>query len=224
MIHPVFVYHPEHDDPLQLPHDGRGDFLFLGLVGLFGSGDECLVEILLSFGGDLLVGELHSALGKVDALHAAEHFVIPGGVQMLAFAKGQRHMVADGGVHHVQHGFLDVHAVQHLTALGIDDLPLLVHHVVVFQNGLTGLEVAAFHGGLGIFDGTGQHLVLNGGVLIQIELLHHVLDAVAAEQAHQIVLQRDVEPGLAGVTLTAGTAAELIVDPAGFVALGADDE
>ena len=23
MIHPVFVYHPEHDDTLQLPHDGR---------------------------------------------------------------------------------------------------------------------------------------------------------------------------------------------------------
>ena len=97
-------------------------------------------------------------------------------------------MVGDGGVHHVQDGFLQILAVQDLLALVVDDLPLLVHHVVVFQNGLTGLEVAALHGGLGIFDGTGQHLVLNGGVLIQIKLLHHVLDAVAAEQAHQIVL------------------------------------
>ena len=47
---------------------------------------------------------------------------------------------------------------------------------------------------------------------------------LAAEQAHQVVLQAQVEPALAGVALTAGTAAELVVDPAGLVALGADDE
>ena len=150
--------------------------------------------------------------------------MILGGVQMLIFTEGQRHMVADGGVHHVQHGLLDVQTVQHLTALGVDDLALLVHDVIVFQNGLTGLEVAALHGGLGVFDGTGQHLVFDGGILVQIEFLHHVLDAVAAEQTHEVIFQRDIEPGLAGVALTAGTATELIVDPAGFVALGADDE
>ena len=38
------------------------------------------------------------------------------------------------------------------------------------------------------------------------------------------ILQRDIEPGLAGVTLTAGTATQLVVDPAGVVALGTHDE
>ncbi len=113
-----------------------------------------LVEILLSLGGNLHRRRIHGTLGKVDALHAAEHLVIPGGVQMRVFTKGQGHMVADGGVHHVQHGFLDVQTVQYLTALGVDDLTLLVHDVVVFQHGLTGLEVAALHGGLSIFNGT----------------------------------------------------------------------
>ena len=92
------------------------------------------------------------------------------------------------------------------------------------QHGLAGLEVPGLHGGLGVLDGLGQHLVLDGGVLVQVELLHHVLDPLAAEEAHQVVLQGDIEPGLAGVALAAGAAAELVVDPAGFVALCADDE
>ena len=54
--------------------------------------------------------------------------------------------------------------------------------------------------------------------------LHEVRDALAAEQAHEVVLQREIEARLARVALTAGTAAELIVDAAGVVALGADDE
>ena len=45
----------------------------------------------------------------------------------------------------------------------------------------------------------------------------------AAEKPHEVVFQRKVELGHAGVALTAGTAAQLIVDAAGLVALGADD-
>ena len=43
------------------------------------------------------------------------------------------------------------------------------------------------------------------------------------KQAHQVVLQREVELGFARVALPAGTAAQLVVDAAGLVALGADD-
>ncbi|MPN20947.1 hypothetical protein SDC9_168326 [bioreactor metagenome] len=111
-----------------------------------------------------------------------------------------------------------------LAALAIDDLALLVHHVVVFQHGLSGLEVPRLHGGLGVFDGLGEHFALNGRVLVQIHPLHDTGNPVAAEQAHQIVLQGDIEPGFPGVALTARAAAELVVNPAGVVALGADDE
>ena len=50
------------------------------------------------------------------------------------------------------------------------------------------------------------------------------MHALGAEQAHDVVLEREEEARFAGVALTAGTAAELIVDPAGLVALRADDE
>jgi hypothetical protein len=40
------------------------------------------------------------------------------------------------------------------------------------------------------------------------------VDPVAREEADEVVLRRQVEACLAGVALTAGAAAELIVDPA----------
>ena len=60
-------------------------------------------------------------------------------------------------------------------------------------------------------------------VLVDAERIHHVLNALRTEQTHQIVLERNIEAGLAGVALTAGTAAQLVVDTAGLVALGAED-
>ena len=46
---------------------------------------------------------------------------------------------------------------------------------------------------------------------------------LSAEKTHKVVLEGDEETGLAGVALTSGASAELVVDAAGFVALGADD-
>ena len=89
---------------------------------------------------------------------------------------------------------------------------------------LSGPEVPGFHVLLGIFHGVAENLGVDGRVLVHAEGVHHVHDALRAEQTHDVVLQREEEARLAGVALTAGTAAELIVDTAGFVALRADDE
>ena len=118
----------------------------------------------------------------------------------------------------------DVLAVQDLAALAVDDLALLVHDVVVAQHVFADLEVAALQLLLGALDGGGDHPGLDGGVLVQAHRVHQVLHPLAAEQAHQVVLQAQVEPGGAGVALTAGAAAQLVVDAAALVPLGADDE
>ena len=68
--------------------------------------------------------------------------------------------------------------------------------------------------------------MLDGHVVAHVGRDHHLGDAVhlvAAEQAHEVVLERQVELGLAWIALTAGTAAQLVVDTAGLMALGADD-
>ena len=48
--------------------------------------------------------------------------------------------------------------------------------------------------------------------------------ALTAEDAHQVIFQAEEEAGSTGVALTAGTAAQLVVDTAALVALGTDDE
>jgi hypothetical protein len=105
----------------------------------------------------------------------------------------------------------------------VDRLALLVHHVVVLEQVLADLEVPALHLLLGALDGAADHAVLDGLALFHAELAHQPLDAVGAEDPHQVVFERQVEPRRAGVALAARTAAELVVDAARLVALGAED-
>ena len=84
---------------------------------------------------------------------------------------------------------------------------------------LANVEVVAFHLDLGAADGLGDDLVLYGRVLVHAGPSHDGLDAVAAETAHQLVLQRDIELGTARVALAARPAPQLVVYPAGVVVL-----
>ena len=56
------------------------------------------------------------------------------------------------------------------------------------------------------------------------EAVEDAVDAVAGEQAHEVVLGGEEEARLAGVALAAGAAAQLVVDAPRLVALGAADE
>ena len=69
----------------------------------------------------------------------------------------------------------------------------------------------------------GDHLGLDGHVLFHAQPQHQLLHFLAAEDAQQIVLQREVEAGAAGVALAAGASAQLVVDAAGFMPLGGYD-
>ena len=66
-------------------------------------------------------------------------------------------------------------------------------------------------------------LRLDGHVLFHAQAQHEVLHALAAENAQQVVLQGEEEARAAGIALAAGAAAKLVVDAAGFVALGGHD-
>ena len=61
--------------------------------------------------------------------------------------------------------------------------------------------------------------MFNGLVRLNAEALQHLLHA-AAENAHEIVFERQKEFGCARVALTARTTAELVVDAAAFMAFG----
>ena len=125
-------------------------------------------------------------------------------------------------------GLAHVAALEHLVAVLVDDPPLLVHDVVVLEHALADEEVLLLDLALGLLDLLGEHARLDRLLVALVvdgaEAVEDLVDAVAGEQAHEVVLGGQEEARLAGVALAAGAAAQLVVDAARLVALGADDE
>ncbi len=65
--------------------------------------------------------------------------------------------------------------------------------------------------------------MLNGHGVIHPQFIHHPQKALGTKEAHEIIFQGNKELGRTRVTLAAGTAPELIVNAAGFVAFSADN-
>ncbi len=110
-----------------------------------------------------------------------------------------------------------------LDALLVDLLALAVHDVVEAQQVLADLEVARLDLALRrlqrlVEPAMGQRLVVGHALLL--DPVEHL---VVAEDAHQVVFQRQEELRGAGVALAARAAAQLVVDAPALVALGADD-
>ena len=115
-----------------------------------------------------------------------------------------------------------VRRVHDLAALLVDDLALVVHDVVVFEQVLADVEVARLDLLLRLL----QRLVDPGMddrlAFLEAEPLQHAVHPLGAEDPHQVVFQGEEELGGAGVALAAGAAAQLVVDAAALVPLGAD--
>ena len=116
-----------------------------------------------------------------------------------------------------------VGAVQHAVALLVDHLPLHVHHVVVLEDVLALDEVLLLDLLLRVLDLAREDAGFHRLVVRQLEALHDVVDPVAGEEPHEVVPAGEVEARLAGVALAARPAAQLVVDPACLVPLGAED-
>src|SRR5439155_21750085 len=99
---------------------------------------------------------------------------------------------------------------------------VLLNHALAYQKVLL-LDLA-----LVLLDLLGHHPGLDG-LLVAIlvvgpEAVEDAVDAVAGEQADEVVLGGQEEARLAGVALAAGAPAKLVVDAPRLVALGAADE
>src|SRR5581483_8052489 len=72
-------------------------------------------------------------------------------------------------------------------------------------------------------DGARDEPVLDRHALLHAEPLHEVLHPVGAEDAKEVVLQREEEPGRPGIALPTAAAAELVVDSPRLVPLRTED-
>ena len=111
--------------------------------------------------------------------------------------------VADEVLDEADRLLAQVLTLEDLPALAVDGLALAVHDLVVLQHVLAPLVVELFDLLLRVLDGLRDHLRLDRLVVGPLQALHDRGDAVAREHAHQIVLEREVEPGQAGVALAA---------------------
>src|SRR5256885_9707625 len=115
-----------------------------------------------------------------------------------------------------------VRGFEDLPAVLVHDLPLLVHHVVVLDDVLAGVEVHSLDLLLRAGDRSRDPRMLDR---LDLEAVHQPAYAVGGrpEDLHQVVLERDEEAAGPRVALAPGTTAKLVVDAAAFMSLGADD-
>jgi hypothetical protein len=113
--------------------------------------------------------------------------------------------------------------LEDLVALLVDDLALVVGDVVVFEQLLADVEVARLDLALRALDAAVDDAGLDGLALGHLQPVHDGAHAVAREDAHQRVVQAQVEAAGARVALAAAAAAQLVVDAPALVALGGHD-
>ena len=135
----------------------------------------------------------------------------------------KRDHLVDDFLAHVGDMILDALVRHDFAAAFEDHLALIVHHIVELQHVLAHVEVARLDLLLRLL----QRLVDPGMddrlALLQSELDQHRIHALGAEDAHQIVLQRQVEFRAPRIALATRASAQLIVDASALVALRADD-
>src|SRR5690606_27775860 len=222
---PLAVEHDQAHAALQLAHGALADLAVdLGLallVGLQGVLDDRVAQVVPAQ-VLVLLDELLPVQG--DRVEALERGPQLGQIPVLGVALGGLRIDVSGDDvgEHVLDLLTEVFALQYAAPFVVDDLALLVHHLVVLEDILADLHVLLLDLGLGAADGPGDHLVLDRHVVRDLHPGHHRFDHSGVEPAHQFVAQRQVEPGFARVALPAGAAAQLVVDAAGFVAFGAE--
>ncbi len=143
-------------------------------------------------------------------LHGFRRHVAAEEVREVAFAQVLEEVRAVGGF-------------ENLVAEPVDFVTLVVLDVVEFKELLADVVVAAFDLALGRLDHAGEHLRFDRDAFFQAQLVGDRTHALAPEDAQQLVFHREVEAGAPRVALTAGTAAELVVDASGFVTFRPDD-
>ena len=118
----------------------------------------------------------------------------------------------------------DILRAHEVGALLVDHAALIVRDVVVFQQLLARVEVVLLDPPLRALDLARQHAALDRLAGLHAHPGHERLHARrVAENAHQIIFERQIEPARTRIALAAGAAAQLIVDAPRFVALRADD-
>ncbi len=226
MLTPFPVENREHDPAFQLPHERiivrtRAQRVLTPVIRVVRVGLQFLDQ---DFGRQPLTLVRRRNL-HADLVQLAQ--TGPEGVEIPFLGIPFRGRAANVRLHRVVDEmtdlFVQVGPFENLPTFLVDDGALLVHHLVILQDVLADLEVLAFDLCLRGTNRTGDNLRFDRHVLGNVEPVHDALDGRGVEQPHEVVAQRQVEPGLPAVALPTGASTQLVVDTAGLVAFGTQD-
>ena len=147
-----------------------------------------------------------------------------GVIRLVALAEIFLHLRRNRFIDHFVNQLARILGVDDFVAIGVNDLALLVHHVVEIERAFAHEIIALLDALLRGLDRFVQPRMLEFLAFLEAEALHDFRHAIGrAEVAHQIVLEADVEARRARIALARATSAQLPIDAARFVTLGADD-
>ena len=216
---PLLVDGGEHHAALLLVEHFHRQITDADAVGLLDLGDEHRGNRCFILAAEEVVGRHAHRKRGVDPVH---ELVV---VRLTLIAVGE--VLVDLGGNGFVDDLIDQIARdfrgQHFVAIAVDDLALHVHHVVEIEHPLAAGVVALFDALLRGLDRAVEPRVLQRFAFLHAEALHHRGHAIrCGEVAHQVVFEGDEKLRTPWVTLARATAAQLAVDPARLVALGAD--
>ncbi len=202
MVHPLLVHNPQEHPAFQLPNNLFAELGFLLIIDLMGLLPDFFLQITGCNGFKIYFFQIQIAFGNQDVLSMGDHRRKIPVIGRRLIAAIRIYNPVGHCIDHIQYVVLQVFAVQDLVALAINDLALLVHDIVILKDRLSSLKVYALNPLLGALDSVGQHPGLDRLVLLQAQHIYHPQHPIGAKEAHQVILQRNIEPGFAGIPLT----------------------
>src|SRR6185369_16703746 len=130
-----------------------------------------------------------------------------------------RDNVTDRLVKHLHEAGTNLLPGKNLLALGVDDLALLVHDIVIVDEMFSDLEVMSLDLFLGILYRFRNHAVRDRLALFDLQDIHDLRDPLRTEYPQEIILQRKIEARRSRISLASGTTPELVIDTSRFMPL-----
>ena len=193
MLHPLVVHDAEHDNLFQFPHDARRKLRLPRCIVVLCNLHKRFAQLVAAHGLQLFL--FQRAFRRVNAFRILDQPVQRPFLRIQLLVGVLVHLRLDDFLDHVHDALAKILALQHLAALRIDDLALLVHHVVVFEHVLAHVEIPRFHFLLRVLNRAGDNGMFDGLVFLHAKRVHHLRDAVGGKKPHEVVLQGQVKTG-----------------------------
>ena len=149
------------------------------------------------------------------------------GIPLVRIALGRNikiDKILDNLMAHVLDYPADILGIHYVAALAEDHLALIVHDIIEFQQLLADVEIAPFDFRLRLFKGLVDPRMNDGFAFLHAQPPEHPVEPFGAEYAHQVIFKTQIEGRPARIALATGAAAQLVVDPPAFMALGRQHE